>query len=199
MQFAEEGRFNHVLINIEFYLHQIMALFSKDIDYQKDAGITELLMEFATRFKIVQMEYLNKEMVNNGFLGLPLHRIFAPILIRLLLQHLYDPSLNYFEQLTFHKKPLSKVFTKILCKFVDRQTAQQLMESCILGLTLQVSFIHELLAKKWVYYDAYLNYFPTVYFKNDLNASFRDLALTQMLIASDFRAEDSDINELCVE
>jgi hypothetical protein len=57
-----------------------------------------------------------------------------------------------------------------------------------------ISFVHEISARKWVYYGYILEHYPNVYYKLCERLSLPDLCLMQMLLACD-NIEEEDCGQ----
>ena len=54
-----------------------------------------------------------------------------------------------------------------------------------------ISFVHEILAKKWVLHGSFLEQFPRIYYGMADEMSLQDLCLVQMLLCCD-NADEED-------
>jgi hypothetical protein len=48
-----------------------------------------------------------------------------------------------------------------------------------------IAFVHEIIARKWVYYGYILEHFPKIYYKLADLLSYQDLGLIQILLCCD--------------
>lgn len=53
----------------------------------------------------------------------------------------------------------------------------ELLEQVALTLIKNVSFIHEILSRKWVYSGIYLEYYPKIYFSMSEEFTYQDICL----------------------
>lgn len=71
-----------------------------------------------------------------------------------------------------------------------------LLKSAILPVLLSTSFVHEIMARKWVYHGIYLEHFPTIYYRVLLDDYFlQDIGLYQMLICCGASIQSKEENQ----
>ena len=69
-----------------------------------------------------------------------------------------------------------------------------MLQQIILTHVKAISFVHEISARKWVYYGYILEQYPNIYYKLCERLSLPDLCLTQMLLACD-NIEEEDCGQ----
>ena len=61
----------------------------------------------------------------------------------------------------------------------------ELLEQVALTLIKNISFVHEILSRKWVYSGIFLEYYPKIYFSMSEEFTYQDICLFQMLMILD--------------
>lgn len=74
------------------------------------------------------------------------------------------------------------------------QDVDEMLQKIALTHIKTISFVHEISARKWVYYGYILEHYPNVYYKLCERLSLPDLCLMQVLLACD-NIEEEDCGQ----
>jgi len=70
----------------------------------------------------------------------------------------------------------------------------QILRAALRSQVKQISFVHEVTARKWIYHGEFMQYYPQIYYKLCDRLSLQDVCLVQILLSCD-NIEDEDCGQ----
>lgn len=97
VMFMHEGKANEAIINVCFFIVDIIGKHMASIDYVNDLKIVEFIFaEFGVLFEIVKFKLIENENLSKaGVVNLPIHRAFSQFLALYIMSNLYDPNQDW--------------------------------------------------------------------------------------------------------
>jgi len=153
-------------------------------------------MAFIEVFNEVE-ERLGREqgLKNAGFHNLPLHRAFAYYFTRLLFNVAVEEEDEGSSQ---GKLSVQSRFRNLLKQNYDIEALDQNLQKIMFSTVKSISFVHEILSKKWILHGYYLEHFPNIYYGKPADMSLQDLCLMQILLCCD-NLDDEDSSSTNLE
>lgn len=105
--FMQEGQANETIINVCFFMAEVIGKHLVSIDYLNDLKIVEFIFaEFHVLFQIINFKTIgNDRLKKSGFVNLPVHRVFAQFLALYLMSNLFDPNQDCLTRIEKEGKP----------------------------------------------------------------------------------------------
>lgn len=183
--FMQDGALNDKLLNLEIYIVKIIIPYLREVPTGDTAKNTSILRTFADSFGSLMAQYAENDLESHGFYNMPLHRAFSYYITRLLMTE----ALNGAEE--FAGMSASTVFSLILARheggaadsaLLQDKNFETMTERALLLTLKHQSFVHEIMARKWVYLGEYLGQYPRIYFSAMDELLNQDYCCLQMML-----------------
>jgi hypothetical protein len=131
-------------------LTKVFTSYLKEVDFCNNHELVKKVFQaFEYQFTLVEKAYDIQKIEAKGILHLPLHTLFAHFVTQFMLKNFNDRN-QPFGDLLKQGIALEKVVASVLKKTVP--DARVCFDRCLRTLVKQVSFVHEIFARRWVYH-----------------------------------------------
>lgn len=179
IQFEHEDGFNRFLIGLEFELVVLYDFQMEGVDFKSDK-VKPIFQAFFNAFERIKARFVEEKLHDHGHFVLPVHRMMAPALARLLLENGCGEGLKAGLQTRFR--------AVIGSQLEPGQSVDSALHSLALPLVKHMSFVYEVASRKWVYYGERMNrVIPNVLTQSIADTTFlqRNYGLMQMALCCD--------------